>query len=53
MASGATVAANASVWDVTDLADEAGVLVVLRLSEPDAAAVSAVADQVRVVRVVR
>ena len=45
--------ANASVWDVTDLADEAGVLVVLRLSEPDAAAVSAVADQVRVVRVVR
>jgi hypothetical protein len=50
---GATVAANASVWDVTDLADEAGVLVVLRLSEPDATAVSAVADQVRVVRVVR
>ena len=37
----ASVAANASVWDVTELADEAGVLVVLRLSEPDAAAVSA------------
>jgi hypothetical protein len=50
---GGAVAANAIVWDVTDLADEAGVLVVLRLSEPDAAAVSAVADQVRVVRVVR
>ena len=50
---GATVAANASVWDVTDLADEGGVLVVLRLSELDATAVSAVADQVRVVRVVR
>ena len=50
---GATVAANASVWDVTDLVDEAGVLVVLRLGEADAAAVSAVADQVRLVRVVR
>jgi len=50
---GVTVAANASVWDVTEMADEAGVLVVLRLTEPDAAAVSAVADQVRVVRVVR
>jgi hypothetical protein len=50
---GVTVAADARVSDVTDLADEAGVLVVLRLSEPDAAAVSAVADQVRVVRVVR
>jgi hypothetical protein len=50
---GATVAANATVWDITDLADEPGVLVVLRLSELDATAVSAVADQVRVVRVVR
>ena len=48
------LAATATVWAITDLADkEATVLVTLRLAEADAARVSAVADQVRVVRVVR
>ena len=50
----APLAASATVWSITDLADkEATVLVTLRLPEGDAARVSAVADQVRVVRVVR
>jgi len=50
----APLAASATVWSITDLADkEATVLVTLRLPETEAAKVSAVADQVRVVRVVR
>ena len=51
---GTAITSAATVWDVTDVADEPGaVLVTLRLSEGDAQRVSAVADQVRVVRVVR
>jgi hypothetical protein len=51
---GGTLASSATVWDVSALADQqASVLVTLRMPEADAAAVSAVADQVRVVRVVR
>lgn len=50
----ATITASATVWAITDLTDqEASVLVTLRLAEADAARVSALADQVRVVRVVR
>lgn len=50
----AAIAAGATVWAITDLADqEATVLVTLRMAEADAPRVSAVADQVRVVRVVR
>jgi hypothetical protein len=53
-AEGGVLAASAWVWDVTPLVDEeAAVLVVLRLPEAEAAKVSAVADQVRIVRVVR
>ncbi len=48
------LASQATVWEVTPTADaEATVLVTLRLAEADAQRVSAAADQVRVVRVVR
>jgi hypothetical protein len=48
------ISTNATVWDVTDLADDSGaVLVTLRLDEAGAQRVSALADQARLVRVVR
>jgi hypothetical protein len=53
-ASASPLAPSASVWEVTDVADQEGtVLVTLRLPEADAQLVSAMADRARVVRVVR
>ena len=51
---GAVLASEASVWELGAMADHDGAaLVTLRLSEADAARVSAAAEHVRVVRVVR
>jgi len=51
---GGVVSSSAIVWDVEPLADqEATALITLRMPEADAAAVSARAGDVRVVRVVR
>jgi hypothetical protein len=48
------ISTNATVWDVTEVADDSGaVLVTLRLDEAGAQRVSAQADQARLVRVVR
>jgi hypothetical protein len=53
-AEGGVLAADASVWDLGAIADHEGAtLLTLRLAEADAARVSAAADHVRVVRVVR
>ncbi len=50
----AVLASDASVWSVTPLGDQGGArLVTVRLPEAEGAVVSAVADHVHVVRVVR
>jgi hypothetical protein len=53
-ASASALAPSATVWEVADVADQEGtVLVTLRLPEADARRVSALAERARVVRVVR
>jgi hypothetical protein len=50
----APLAPEATVWEVTEVADQEGtVLVTLRLAEADAQRVSALSDRARIVRVVR